>query len=318
MRTRTLVLVAVTVFAVVVGGFVYVAVKGGDDARSLGAFSQTQASLGPWQLQLNGSSAGPLKSVSGCEVTASVNTVAGVAKRAGQVKYGPCRLQFGLGMSPAFFRWIADALAKTPAPATMNLVQADLNGKVATNVELVDARLSGFSTPALDGGSQDLVLFTADVSAGAIRKGPLGGSASSGLKEKAPAATAANFRVTIPGVDAKRVAKVGSWSFEVPYQLDPVGSDKIVTGAAGPPKLGDLQLEVADGFAADFDAMLQDLISGGGQKTTAKVEILNTAMTATVFALSLDGVGMNGGVPYATDNRRAYSFFADGAQIAFS
>jgi tail tube protein gp19 len=317
MRTRTLVLVAVAVFAVVVGGFVYVAVKGGDDARRVGAFSQTQTSLGPWQLQLNGANAGPLKSVSGCEVSAAVVSVAGGGKRAGQVKYGSCRVQFGLSMTPAFYKWIGDALGKSPAPAAMNLLQADANGKVATNVELVDARLSGFSTPALDGGSQDLVLFTADLVAGAIRKGPLGGSLSGGLSQKASSATAANFRVTIPGVDAKRVAKVGSWSFEVPYESSSVGADKIVTAAAGPPKLGDLQLEVSEGFVADFDAMLQDLISGQGQKTTAKVELLNTAMTATVFMLSLDGVGMDGGVHYATDNRRAYSFYADGATIAF-
>jgi hypothetical protein len=315
MKTKTLLLVAVAVFAALVGGFLYVALSGGGDDRRVGALA-TYATATTWHLQLNGANAGPLKGVAGCGVNAPVVDTAGGTKTTGPIRFEPCRLEFGTYMGASLHKWITDSIKGTAPPADLRLLQLDGNGVAVTNLELRNALLTRFALPALNGGSTDALTFSISVASDLIRRMAPGGKVSVPLAQKGVAATTANFVLTIPGVDASSVAAVAPWSVEIPLQASTLETKT----AVGRPDLANLQVEVAQAGAADFDNLLQNsLVKGLGGKTTAKLELKNAAMTAVVFELDLAGVGIAGGdLAGSANNRRSYSFFVEGASPAFS
>jgi phage tail-like protein len=332
MKTKTIVLSAVVVLALLAGGIAFVALGGGDDdERRTGAIAATRSySAGNFFLEINGTNVGALKSIDGCGV--EFETVAAVSgtdkaqtKHVGQPKYGPCQIRFGSGLGPAAYQWIMDALAGKNAVRDAAIVIADVNLKAQSRLALDDAILTKFTLPALDPGSKDPAYFELTLTPEQITKSPGGGSSvGSTASKSAKQMLLGNFRVTSPALPNLKASKVESWSFESPVAREATGSERLPTVLSGPAQLGDVSL-LASEPVQGLDDWVSDQVKGTAKETTLLVELLDPTLKSSLLELSFTGVGLTqadliAGAESATDTvqKRGFSMFVQGASIKFS
>lgn len=324
MKTKSFVLVAVAVFAAIVGGVVYVAVSGGGDERRLGAAVRSFAA-GNFAIEIAGTNAGFLKSVSGCGVNANVvSTQTGKfadGKQAGQLKYGPCQITFGSGMGAPLYSWITDSLAGKTAPKNVSIVVTDATGKATTRLDLANTYLTRFTVPSLDVASKDPLYFEATLTPGSIRKVAASASVAK-IAPKAKVLSAAFFRFNGPGLttDATKLNKIESWSFEV----GPATATGVEVKAGPLAELGDLTVTVAEP-AAEFEGWLGALMKGSPTEKDLTVELLDATLKEVLIEFSFNGTGLaagellGGGVTGAEAiARREFSMYVQGAAIKFN
>jgi hypothetical protein len=314
MRTRTLVLIAVAVFAVLVGGFLYVAVKGGDDTRRVGALNTRTYSGGKVALSSGGTQLGYLQSSSCGTVSSSVVADAKGGKQVGTTRFEPCELEVGLGMEKQFYDWIAASLSGNATRKDLTLSTVDLNYKEIARLDLQNALLSEVEFPAADGGSQDSVTMKLTIDPASIKTVKPGGTSTKapvGAKQKTW--LAGNFRFELGGAPLTKVSKVDAWSFTVdPQTLAP--------------QLGDLALTVseADPRMPELESALQGLTSPKGQpsETSASLVFLDPSLQNPLLTISFAAVGMSGGQlssAISSDNsvaRREFTYYVENANIA--
>jgi hypothetical protein len=317
MKTRTFIIVAVAVFAALLGGFVYVALDGGGEERRAGALSTRSYVSGSWSLELDGQNVGVLKSLEGCHLEANVAAEAGGGKLAGAPRFTPCRLRFGLGMGKPLYTWISDVLGgKTVGARAVTLVQTDGTGKVATALNLQGAQITSFSVPALDAAAKEPGYFELKIEADTVEKGSSGGAAAT-TSAKAKLLMPAYFSVKIGGLDTTKIAKVSSWSFQ---RSRATGDTKL-----GQPELGNFELETSESSSSTFQAALEDLaVKGNATEWPGSIELLDATLKSVLFKVDFTGVGMYAGDLYGAAEaadalpRRAYSFYVESAKLDFA
>ncbi len=325
MKPKTLVLVAVAVAVVLVGGLAYVAFGGGDDDRRAGALATSSYAVGNYALTIDGVNAGMLKSFSGCGVTANaVSATVGDLRldtSTGPVKYEGCHIRFGLGMAPVVYTWIKDSLAGKGAPKAVSIVGYDATNQATAQLNLTNARLTSFTVPQLDATNSAAVFFEATLSPESVRKVKASGGAASASKT-VKTMLGANYRLTIPDVEGHRASRIGPWSFEIP-----VPDDAGVTGttkALVPAKLDDLSVLASDP-APGLDAWLDLLMKGTPTEKPVTIELLDATLKVQLFELRFAAAGLTqgdllGASTASTDTvpRRQFSMYVEGPALTFS
>jgi hypothetical protein len=314
MRTRTLVLVAVAVFAVLVGGFVYVAVGGGDDTRRAGALTSRTYSGGKVMLSSAGNQLGYLQSSSCGTVGAPVVADAKGGKQLGATRYEPCELEVGLAMEKELYDWITASLAGNAARKSLSLSTVDLNGKEVARIDLKNALLSEVRFPAADAGSQNATSLTLTIDPGSIQSvKPSGVALKSALAPKQKASLTSNFRFELGGSTLAKVSKVEGWSFTVDPQ-------------SMAPQLGDLEVTVAESDLRmpELENMMQSSFGpkGAPSETAASLVFLDATLQTPLLTIGFPVVGLSGGQlapAVSSDNqvaRREFTFYVENANIS--
>lgn len=294
------------------GGFLYVALGDGDDRR-IGALRSYTA--GNWHLEVGGTAMGALKNVEGCGVEGTVTMATPTDKRPASSEYGPCKISFGTGFSLAGWQWINESL-EGAVPRNAALIHVDSAGVADFQLTLANASIERFETPKLDASSNDVTTFWIDLAAQRIDK------TKALTTPKAAASTAknqlaANFRLTIPGLDTSKVSTIEQWAFSVPPQ----------TAAEKAPKahLENLTLLTSETAAKGFEDYLRASLINGETvaEKTAKLELLSSDLQSTVLAIDFTGVGIIGGELFGAGEsstsivRRQFSFYVESATIKY-
>jgi hypothetical protein len=314
MRTRTLVLIAVGVFAVIVGGFLYVAVGGGDDTRRAGALGTRSYSTGKTILYSAGAPLGYVSS-SSCGIVSAPVIEAGPGekpgKRLGPPTYDPCEITVGMGMEKELFTWINDSLNGKASAKDLSLSTVDFNYKEVGRLELKNALLSEFTLPAIDAGDKSNSTMTLTIDPQSIQAvKPTGATASSTLASKQKAFIAGNFRFDLGGSGLTKVTKIDGWSVKMsPSQAS----------------LGDLKVTVseADPRMPELEQMMQGFLVTGDKatETTAAIVFLDPTLKNELGSINFKGVGLQQGqlTPGATSGdpiaRRDFNFYVESAQL---
>jgi T4-like virus tail tube protein gp19 len=314
MRTRTLILVAVAVFAVLVGGFVYVALGGGSDERRLGA-EVGSYTAGKWALEVGGVNMGFLRKVDGCGLTAEVVKVSDIDKASGAAKYGVCKLTFGVQMDPSLYTWVTSALNGTAGRKSVVLHQTDFENKSVHQLRLPEAGITRFALPAFNAASTEAVYLELHVSSDRIEtaKGT-GAVITSKATTSSKNLLAANFRVTVGQLPTTKVSSIDSWSFDL--TPPPVGVKVAVQ-----PELGPLDLLVSEADVEPWSMWVGDLVKGSPTEKSGSLEVLNSARDATLVKVDFKALGLAAADLYgaseigSTVSRRRYSMYVEGATI---
>jgi T4-like virus tail tube protein gp19 len=272
MKTRSFILVAVAVFAALVGGFVYVALSGGGGERRTGALAPQSSTAGNFTLMLDGANVGQLRSVSGCEVSFEAVQKSGSADSG--AAYRPCTLAFNLGMEPAFLTWVSGAVAGNGQPKDVSILQSNATGNVVAELRLSNAQITSFTMPALAGGSNTAVFFEATVE-GQVQKLKGSGKVGSSLASKTQKnLLASNFKLTIPGLeqDLAKTNVVDGWSINIKN--------------ASNPQPGELAFTVGEPVN-DLDMWLDNLMKGANSPPRpAKLELLDASLKSALVELN--------------------------------
>lgn len=172
---------------------------------------------GSYELAIDGANSGFVTSVQGGGAVGEV-----VIERPGPdqvqrkhlagVKYEDIQVQCGTGMSPGFYRWIKDTLAKQGRPRNGAVLTIGTDKKEIRRLEFQSAQLSEVAFPALDAGAKDAARLTVTFSPLVARRAsPAGGGAMPVLHDGAAAQrlwSPANFRFRIDGFDAATMSRV--------------------------------------------------------------------------------------------------------------
>jgi hypothetical protein len=134
------------------------------------------------------------------------------------------KFRFGAGMSRTFYEWIENRI---PMPKTGAIVVVDARSNEVSRVEFLDAWVTAFVVPELDGGSKQDTSFV-----GAFRpqrvnyakggaKITLGPYASTAQKQW----SASNFKFGVDGLpsETSSVSKIGSFGSSLGLHSMPVG-----------------------------------------------------------------------------------------------
>ncbi len=312
MRTRTLVLIGVAVFAVIVGGFLYVALSGGGDTRRAGALTSRSYSVGKTVLYSAGAPLGYVQS-SSCGTVGAPVVSGEKGMHLGPASYEPCELTVGLGLEKELYKWINDAITGAQTRKDLALSTLDANFKEIGRLELRNALLTQFSLPALDAANKSPAYLTLTIEPQSLQSAkPSGATVSSTLAAKQKTLIPGNFRFDLGGKGLTKVTKVDSWSF--------------VVKSAGP-DLGDLAITVSesDPRMSDLEKMLQNFViageNGPGAETSAGITFLDSTQTTEIASMSFTGVGMREGQlgPSLGSGesvaRREFAFYVNSAQL---
>ncbi len=318
MNTKTIVLVAVAVLAVLVGGLAYVTLSGDDDERRAGALTTRSYSAGHFVLEVNGASAGFLKSVSGCGIHAETASLGPDSPKTSSVRYEPCTLQFGGGMGQPLYTWIIDALSGKNAVRNAAIVVTDLNYKAQTRLDLTSAVLTRFALPALDAASVETALFEVTLTPETIRKTAGSGATVGTLGTKTPKLLVSNF--SVDGPDKSKVTKVASWAFEVPVAAE--GLERSLS--AGAAKLDKLTLTVNEP-TTEFDPWVDQLMKGSPTQKNITLSLLDATRTQMLMEVNFSGTVLTEAdllgtkeTTAETTAKRDFSMQPGGATIKFS
>lgn len=308
MRTRAFVVVAVAVFAAIVGGFLYVAL-GGDDQRQVGALNSRMYAGGKYGLEIDGVPAGFARSVAcGSVNRAPVRSPEGT-KQPGPLRYDPCELTLGIPTAP-LAGWINSTLAGKIGPRGVSIVFYDFDYKEKHRLELKGAMLTEIVLPALDASSQANATISLKLQPESITY--LKGS-DAAAKDTTGAAQKAwlqsNFKFQLGTSDFAMASKVSALTFRWSADQGPRFDELTLTVNATDPKF------------ADLEAMLQGMITGQGKETTARITWMSANLADVLGTVDLTGVGMSGGqfLNYSpegsTAQRRDFAFYVEGASL---
>jgi hypothetical protein len=259
---------------------------------------------GAFALDIEGTSAGFVKSVAGGEPYADVvgepvGADQVVHKHLAGVKYEDITITIGLP-SGAVATWISEFLQGSAPSRNGAIVFFDFNGKQVRRLEWTNGRISSVRFPELDASSKDAVSLTLVITPEQTRTAPGNGTVAttpigrgSGASKNA---LAANFSLLLPGIDTTRVSHVDAITVSQDLVEDAVGMVRGASRTAGALRVGDLVVHVSAPGGV-FDAWRDDFIlngnNGAAQEKQATLTWLSADLKTALMTLTLSGVGIH-------------------------
>jgi hypothetical protein len=252
---------------------------------------------GHFALELDGILIGLLKSLEGGNAFADVVTEA-VGPGGGyprkhivQPKYEDFVVRAGTGMAAAFYAWIQAALELDWKPRNGAVDDLDLQYKVKARREFFNALITEVRFPALDAASRDPALLTVTFAPEYTRVTKGSGSAKPPGKIQKKWLSS-RFRLTIDGLDTKKVNKIEAIVFKQPITEDLLGRDRV----PGVPEVGNLVVTVAEAGAQTFQDWFDDFVIKGNnsseEEKTGSLEFLTPDLKTQLFRLDFTGMGI--------------------------
>ena len=245
-------------------------------------------------LEIQGGASIPLSSCSGGNVTADV-----VEERSGDAAV--TRKHLG---NPR----IEPLVMKAAAIDVLEVMRQCLSGKaqpmdgrvtdVSLQREFAGAVVTELALPQLDGSANDAALVTLSLQPQQVSIKAADAKSAAGRVESRQKALGRNlFKLTIPGLDTSRVARIEPVVFRqpAPAPAAPRGRDGGDRQPAGPLSVGNLTILLAETAARPFFDWHQDFVvkgnNGDSQERTATLELLG-ADGKPAITLEANGVGI--------------------------
>ena len=242
-------------------------------------------------LELEGAIAGFIHSTEGGDATADVVEEADEScaprKHLGNVRYEEIQISCGTGMSAAFYQWLQSVPSCDFTRKSGAILAADFNFKEIARLAFTNALITEFGMPALDAASKDPALMTVRFAPDSTQRQKGSGQTITPcgtVKQKKWLAS--NFRLTIDGLDCKKVNAV----------------DAITIKQAAPQRergrleIPNLVVTLAESGAQSFFDWHQDFVingnNGSENEKNGMLEYLTPNLAETLFTITFQHLGI--------------------------
>ncbi|HWX56073.1 MAG TPA: phage tail protein [Verrucomicrobiae bacterium] len=251
---------------------------------------------------LNGVMAGFPESVEGGNATSGVveNRAPGRGpqKHIAGVKYEDITVNFGTGMSRAFYDWIRATLERRSARMNGAISTCDFNWNEVERMEWSNGLITEVGFPALDAASKDAAKMTVKISPEAIRMvkgaGSLRGAAAQAVHKKW---LPSNFRLNIDGLDCTRVNRIEAITVKQKVVDNPVGELRSPQRPSGQMAVSSLVVTLPESHAAAFikwhEAVAIKGNNGPNQRKNGQLDYLTPDLRESLFALRFKGLSIH-------------------------
>ena len=265
-------------------------------------------STGKFALEIDGKFVGFVDSVEGGLPFGDVVKEAGddffVKKHLGNAGYRDIRLEFGADMDRSFYEWIASSLRGNHMRKDGAIHVADYDNKIISEMKFFHALITEFGMPALDAASKDPAKLTIVLSP---EQTTLDRKASGKLSLKGTGPQkpwlSSSFRLSIDGVDTKRVSKVDALTVKFPRSTDCIHCKEL---AAGPTQVDfpNLVVTMSEPAESVHDWFEQFVIEGNNDDSQEKggtLEYLTPDLKTVLFTLKFRNLGIFELMPVVQD-----------------
>ena len=263
---------------------------------------------GTFFLELSKGSGGFVQSVAGGNITADVvdeqPAPSFVPKHLGMPKFEEFVVKAGSGMSAEFYDWMHDAWNGTVRLKDGAVLAIDINHNVKNRREFSSGFITKVTMPALDASSKDPAAIVLRFVGVNYRDVSAGGQAPSALN-KQKAWLAANFTLSVNGIDTSKVAHIDAFTVDqgitdVSRQVDP--NDVTVSVGAitpaftlgyAPIDFPDLVVTFSAASAASWKAWHEDMVVKGlPSERDGVITYLDSTLKAEIGHIDLHNVGI--------------------------
>jgi hypothetical protein len=238
---------------------------------------------GAWQLMLDGSLAGPVLNVDGCDLAAPVVVSPGNHKHDGAVAPEPCTFDIGAGMSHNFSAWLNDSLQGGGATHDVQLVRSDVRPGYA--LDLPHATVAAVTLPKIDRAAVAPVYLHVALASDQVRRIAATGIQLTARERPILPSTLA---VSVAGQPVPGATSVGPWTGAIKLGAN-VG---IAREAAPTVDVGDLPIRVAATTAKSAD------VAGWAQGVMLNGRMDERPVTVSVGGMTLT---LGGAAPHRAD-----------------
>jgi hypothetical protein len=262
---------------------------------------------GKFTLELDGYSAGFLKSVEGGGIkTDLISEPVGphhvVFKHIGPAKYEDFTISVGLGTSAPLQQWIQDSWNHAYTRKNGSVIQADFDLREKFRRDFFHALVSEIGFPALDGSDKKPGYLTVKFSPETIHNRKGDGSLIKGvLGGQQKAWSHSNFEFLLDGMETSRVSKVDAFAVKQTAVEEGVpGGDAKEPGKLEFPNLS---LYCSEEFIDPWTSWHEDFVIRGNctqdREKTGAIKFLgpNVDKSKPLLTIDLRGVGIMGCTP---------------------
>jgi hypothetical protein len=254
-------------------------------------------------LMLDSENAGWVQNVQGGGAVAEIVQEAGgpspiVKKHIGAIKYEDVVLDFGTGMSKAFYEWVSKASRMAGAAGKSGAVIAcDANYKEVSRLEWSEGLITEIAFPAADGASKNSGLFTLKISPERTKHSKKAGAKVTLPQTRKPWLTN-SFRLEIDGLEeaCRRVTRVEPIMISWKKVANSLGETRDYSYELGPANLGNLMITLPESHSDKFQKWFEDFVIGGNngpeKEKDGSLEFLTSDAKSGLFTLEFRNLGI--------------------------
>ena len=228
-------------------------------------------------------------------------------KHLGNAGFRDIRLEFGADMDKSVYDWIAASLAMNYSRKDGAIVGADFQGNVISRLEFQSALITEVTFPAVDATSKDtakmsIVLSPERTVLNRKASGKLGLTGGAKAQKKW---LPANFRLSIDGIDTKKVSKIDALTVKLP-RINFGDCFRCEELPPSPIKVDFPDVVVTTGEPAEplYDWFEDFVIQGNNGDSSEKggsLEYLSSDLKTVLFTLKFRNLGIFELMPVAVD-----------------
>ena len=256
---------------------------------------------GHFQLVLDGVACGFLKSIDGGGAVAEVVSEPGgpayfAKKHLGPLSYSPLVMEFGLAMTSDLYQWINSSWSGSYSRKSGAVVAADMQFVAVAQREFFNALISEVTIPPLDGSSKEPAYLTLKCAPEYTRAGKASGGVAPVAKADQKAWLPSNFRVTIDGLDCKKVSAVESFTVKQSVARDDIGDARDYLKVSGRLEFPNLTITLAESSAKSWYDWFDDFVIKGNcddsREKSGSISVLASNLTDELMRIDLFNVGI--------------------------
>jgi len=184
-------------------------------------------------------------------------------KHVGPPKYQAIAIQFDPLMPKPLFEWIADTLAMSSVRKNGAIITAVSNHVEKNRLQFNNALITEFGIPTCEASSQEPGNLNLKVAPEFTTFLPEKGSILSTVGAKSKAWLSSNFRLTIPGLDCRKISKIDALTCKQSVRQNAVGEKRNPQLEPARLEYPNLVIYISEQFAGTFYAWFQDMVVKG-------------------------------------------------------
>jgi hypothetical protein len=214
------------------------------------------------------------------------------------VEIDPIKLEVGMYQTDFLMKWIADSIDHNFARYSGAIHRGDFDLNCVVIHEFQDALISEVTFPTLDASSKDDAIMKVTINPERVKRMAGDGHKIGGtFRGRQKLWQASAFRLTIDGVDTKRVNKIES--FTIKQGVKPVNPGEGRWAQLEPSKVEfpDLKITMPVAASGSMYAWFEEVVNGKGDLEVEKdgsIELLTPNRQEVCLRIDLYGVGVKG------------------------
>ena len=210
----------------------------------------------------------------------------------------PVTVQVGMGMSAAFYEWVAASWRGEVERRNGSIISADYQRKAVHEWQFTEALILETTIPTLDGNSKEAAYMTVKFQAETAKNiKPAEGVTVEATADNVQKQWGCNnFRVEIDGVDCKGVAKIDSFTVKQNVKPMACGPDWMYQIEPTSLEVPNLTFYLSMATADDFFDWHEDFVINGNNKPEheklGSIIMTNPARNKDLLTINLNALGI--------------------------